>query len=291
MNKKWLIIPILLIALPLFGCSGSVSGKKDTVNRPPVPSAVTPPVTTPEKTGKEDLIILSSPTSGQTIDTPLNIEGSARGNWYFEASFPVELQDANGNLMASTAAQAKGDWMTEDFVPFTATLDFGAPKTEMGFLILKKDNPSGLPENDDQLKVPVKFGPAADTSEIEVFFNSEKLDPEISCTKVFPVKRTVPKTVTIAKTALEELLKGPTEEEKAEKYSTAVNTGVTVNSVTIVNGVAKADFDEQLSFQVGGSCRVGLIRRQIEETLKQFPAVKDVQISINGVSGDTILQP
>lgn len=283
MNKKYLMLTVVLLSLPLFGCSKPVP-----VTPPAAP--VTPPVTQDGPVNKRP-ITLSAPQSGQAIETPLAIEGSARGNWFFEASFPVELQDADGNLIASTAAQAQGDWMTEDFVPFRATLDFSAPKTETGFLVLKKDNPSGLPENDDEFMVPVKFGPSSDTTEIKIFFNSEVLDPEITCVKVFPVIRTVPKTVTVAKTALEELLKGPTEAEKAEKYSSAINTGVTVNSLTIVDGVAKADFNDQLGFQVGGSCRVGAIRAQIEETLKQFPAIKEVQISINGVSGDTILQP
>lgn len=50
------------------------------------------------------------------------------------------------------------------------------------------------------------------------------------------------------------------------------------------------DFDERLEFQVGGSCRVAAISAQIRETLKQFPQVKEVIISINGRTED-ILQP
>jgi hypothetical protein len=48
--------------------------------------------------------------------------------------------------------------MTADFVPFTATLNFTKPSYgNNGFLILKKDNPSGLPEHDDALEIQVKF--------------------------------------------------------------------------------------------------------------------------------------
>jgi len=60
--------------------------------------------------------------------------------------------------------------------------------------------------------------------------------------------------------------------------------------LVIVDGVAQVDFDAQMEYQVGGSCRVGMIVRQIQETLKQFPSVKEVKISINGRSED-ILQP
>ncbi|MEK7614829.1 MAG: Gmad2 immunoglobulin-like domain-containing protein, partial [Patescibacteria group bacterium] len=78
--------------------------------------------------------------------------------WYFEASFPVELQDKNGNVIAQGPAQAQGDWMTDAYVPFEATLTFTKPADgETGTLILRKDNPSGLPEHDDFVKIPVKF--------------------------------------------------------------------------------------------------------------------------------------
>jgi len=60
-------------------------------------------------------------------------------------------------VLGQIPAQAQGDWMTENFVPFAATLDFTTPTTATGSLILEKDNPSGLPENDKQLTIPVKF--------------------------------------------------------------------------------------------------------------------------------------
>jgi len=106
---------------------------------------------------KDDLIWVSAPLPNQTVSSPLVVTGQARGSWYFEASFPVKLYDANGNLVAQAAAQAQGDWMTQDYVPFTVTLTFTHPATTMGTLVLEKDNPSGLPQNANQLEIPVKF--------------------------------------------------------------------------------------------------------------------------------------
>lgn len=106
---------------------------------------------------KWDLITVSSPRPGDIIKSPLTITGQARGNWFFEATFPMQLLDENGQLLGQGIAQAQDKWMTEEFVPFTATLEFKTPMTKKGTLILKKDNPSGLPENDDELMVPVKF--------------------------------------------------------------------------------------------------------------------------------------
>lgn len=95
---------------------------------------------------------------GDAITSPLVITGEARGPWFFEASFPVILTDWDGLIIAEGYAQAEGEWMTETFVPFKSTLTFTKPAYgERGTLILKKDNPSGLPENDAALEITVKF--------------------------------------------------------------------------------------------------------------------------------------
>lgn len=106
---------------------------------------------------KNDLIRLYNPRPNSIISSPLIITGEARGNWYFEADFPVELRDGNDEVIAQGHATAKTDWMTEEFVEFYSELEFNIPDTEYGSLILKKDNPSGLSENDDYLEIPISF--------------------------------------------------------------------------------------------------------------------------------------
>lgn len=104
------------------------------------------------------LITLDSPTEGQTISSPLTITGNARGPWYFEATFPVILTNWDGLIIAEGYATALDDWMTEEFVPFEATLTFEVPDYgDTGALILRKANASGLPENDDALEIGVMF--------------------------------------------------------------------------------------------------------------------------------------
>lgn len=102
-------------------------------------------------------IHVTSLQPNDVVTSPLTITGEARGTWFFEASFPVVLQDANGKVIAAKAATALGDWMTEDFVPFTVTLTFDKPATETGTLILEKDNPSDNPQFANQLTLPVRF--------------------------------------------------------------------------------------------------------------------------------------
>ena len=43
--------------------------------------------------------------------------------------------------------------MTTDFVPFEASLEFTNSKEQAGILVLEKDNPSGLPEYSDEIRV------------------------------------------------------------------------------------------------------------------------------------------
>ena len=125
---------------------------------------------------------------------------------------------------------------------------------------------------------------------VSAYFNNNRLDPKVSCDKVFPVRRRIPQTRAVARAALIELLKGPTPPEKADGYYTNINPGVRVQRLAVKDGVARVDFNETLESQVGGSCRVRAIWAQITQTLKQFPTVKKVIISINGRTED-ILQP
>lgn len=107
---------------------------------------------------KNELIRVVSPVAGAIVTSPLRIEGEARGHWYFEASFPVLLEDTAGTVLAEGPIQAEGEWMTTEFVPFSGELSFEAPTTTTGVLVLKKDNPSGLPEYDDEIRIQVMFG-------------------------------------------------------------------------------------------------------------------------------------
>lgn len=113
---------------------------------------------------KADLIKIENPAPMSVVQNPLIISGQARGNWFFEASAPVSLVDWDGLIIAQGIIRAESDWMTTEFVPFTAELTFVSPYKEgdqdtmkRGALIFKKDNPSGLPENDDSLEIPISF--------------------------------------------------------------------------------------------------------------------------------------
>ncbi len=122
----------------------------------------TPPTPLGNTQDEEPVIMaevkVDHPKPNALVASPLIVTGEARGTWFFEASLPLKLIDGEGNVIAEGPAQAQGEWMTEEFVPFAASLRFiRTPKTDTGTLIVAKDNPSGLPEHDKSIEIPVRF--------------------------------------------------------------------------------------------------------------------------------------
>jgi hypothetical protein len=151
--KKILFFSAVLLLIGA-GCQPSPSTPVSS------PAPVHQPAPAPDPNGPAahaDLIVADSPKPGDLVKSPLTITGKARGTWFFEAAFPVKLIDSHGKVLASGPASAQADWMTTDFVPFKITLDFPLPSTATGTLELHNDNPSGLPEREDQLNIPVVF--------------------------------------------------------------------------------------------------------------------------------------
>jgi len=141
-------------------------------------------------------------------------------------------------------------------------------------------------KNDASFDLPIQL---TETINVILYF-SNQLDEGWNCNEPWPLQRTIAKTDNLPLTALQELLKGPTLEDADRDYFTNINPNVTIQSFKIENATAYVDFDETLEQAVGGSCRVGAIRAQIEKTLLEFPEITQVQLSINGRTED-ILQP
>ncbi len=92
------------------------------------------------------------------IGDPFTLTGEIPGSWSFESQFSVEILDKDGIVIAQNSATLQSDWMTDDFVPFAVTFDYETPVNgKAGSIVLHKDNPSGLSQNDDSIQIPVKF--------------------------------------------------------------------------------------------------------------------------------------
>lgn len=103
-------------------------------------------------------VFITSPLPESIIESPLEISGSAPGYWFFEGDAPVLLTNWDGLIIAEGYITAQGNWMTEGMVEFSGSLQFDIPEYgDNGFLILQRDNPSGLPANDDAVEYQVFF--------------------------------------------------------------------------------------------------------------------------------------
>lgn len=235
---------------------------------------------------KSPNIIVLSPQPNDEVGLPLTIDGEAR---VFENTVNYRLKDQDGTILMENFTTALspdiglyGIFHTSDSYP--------EPKGGSG-IVEVFDYSAKDGSEIDKVTIPVRFK-KTEFSTVKVFFGNSQLDPGAQdCKKVFSVSRRIPKTSSVAREALMELLKGPNSLELEKEYFTSINPGVTIQALTIdAQGTARADFDETLERAVGGSCRVASIRSQITETLKQFPTVKQIIISIDGRTED-ILQP
>lgn len=123
-----------------------------------------------------------------------------------------------------------------------------------------------------------------ETMKIKVFFHNKikANDPDfIECGKVFSVERIIPKTASVARAALMELFKGPSESEKIQGYTSNISTSVILKGLTIKDGVAYVDLNKPLN--QGGSCAVLATWAAFGNTLKQFPSISEIKIFVNGV--------
>lgn len=122
--------------------------------------------------------------------------------------------------------------------------------------------------------------------------------------QVVPHQQRIVRTAGVGAAALQALLWGPPQTQIG--FTTAIPTPeevlsfpgrepdwgarVTLRRLTIADGVATADFSQELRAYGGGSARVLAIREQITQTLLQFPTVNQVRIAIEGQT-EGVLEP
>lgn len=106
---------------------------------------------------KDVTIKLFTPTNGAKISSPLTVVGMVPGSWTQEANFTVKLKNSKGDIVAQSAAQLHGDWMTENLRPFTSMLTYATAESGQGTLILQAANPSGQADKDDSVTIPVEL--------------------------------------------------------------------------------------------------------------------------------------
>ena len=147
-----IVLAVALFVLPTPAAAPTVSPEET------VPTSTKPVKETPVPPGPAPLhtkVSVTSPKAGSTVSKTFVVAGSAPGNWFFEASFPIQVRDKDNNKIGQGIAQAQGEWMATDQVTFTSNITLNSNYSGPATLVLMRDNPSGLPENEDALEVPI----------------------------------------------------------------------------------------------------------------------------------------
>ena len=138
----------------------------------------------------------------------------------------------------------------------------------------------------------VGAGQANDQTAIKIYLSDANDNPNFEdCGKVRAVTRKIQKTKAVAKAALDELVKGATEAEKARNLSSifSLETKSIIKSVNIKKGTAYVNLDDWIIENLGAattSCGAFTFVTPIEKTLRQFPAVKRIFFAIEGSPKD-----
>lgn len=110
----------------------------------------------------ESTASVSNLSANQRISSPFTLRGMAEG-WFFEGSFTVKVFDTIGGTQIGTGfamvPPGAGSWMDPGSLPFEAQVYFVSNELSEGVLVLEKANPSGLPEHDESITIPVRFIP------------------------------------------------------------------------------------------------------------------------------------
>ncbi len=146
--KQQRIIAALVIIIALLIVVGVIGSRKTNVQET-LPS--------PLPTQVKDEVTVSSPKAEAVVTSPLLVQGIAAGNWFFEASLRISVEDANGKTIGQTSGKATGEWMTTNPTPFKGTVAFTKPATATGKLVIQNDNPSDNPAFDKRFEVPIRF--------------------------------------------------------------------------------------------------------------------------------------
>jgi len=230
-----------------------------------------------------------SPEDDSALGLPLVIEGEV--SMASGASLQYRLRELDGYaLREDEVALPRGG--SGQYVSFLVSASYPAPMGTGGVLEVFSVSGSKTKRVEENLvTIPVTFAPV-EAMELKVFFGNGERNPQaLACDVSYPVPRRIAlATDDLPRTVLQELLRGPTIIERGQKFFTSIPKGVTVRSLTMEGETLTVDFSPELTEGVAGSCRVSAIRSQIERTLKQFPSMKEVVISVDGRSDD-VLQP
>src|SRR3989344_7788459 len=97
---------ILFLTVVVIGLSWVLFAVPAPVEAPT--ATTTPPIATSTQP-LSARVVVTSPKPNAEVGKIFVVSGSAPGPWFFEASFPIKIVDADKNFIGSGIAQAQGE--------------------------------------------------------------------------------------------------------------------------------------------------------------------------------------
>lgn len=227
-----------------------------------------------EKITGQSILVLS-PQEQAVVTSPLIVEGFASGaknalQWKIIDKNQVQA-DEGVELILAQEEGSFGPFRLEIFVPVLGEKEFTLELSVFA-------NNEAIQETS---QIPLRLL-STDFSDFFIYVSDSSKNTTGSCKSVFPLERRTAQTSALFRASLQELFKGPSQEEQQHGSYTNLPKEAFLNSFVISKGIATVDIFYSKSKESLPSCQKDGLRSQIIDTLFQFEEIDDVVILMNG---------
>jgi hypothetical protein len=220
-------------------------------------------------------IEIEEPAAMATIASPVELRGRSTA---FEANVAVEVrQDAEPAVLGTGFVMGGANG---EMGPFAGSVRFDPPSTSHGALVLATRSMEDGSTWEASV-VRVRFATPAATTTVDVFFHGADA---VSGVTAYP--RAVPSGGGVLRAALEELLAGPSDQERASGATSwfSEDTAGLLVDVALRDGLATVDLGDLPSVIPNASTSAGsmILLEELDATVFQFRTVDAVVYRLDG---------
>lgn len=102
-------------------------------------------------------IRVTTPNSGSTVKSEMEVEGVAKTSWFAQGIASGDVRNEKNEKVGAFTVRTQSTSKDNSFVAFTGRIIYSDPETKTGYIIFNKANPSGDVSKNASLWVPVRF--------------------------------------------------------------------------------------------------------------------------------------
>lgn len=219
--------------------------------------------------------VIASPIPNSPINLNSNIKGSAKygsGYFYYKVvNRRTQSVYGDGKLKLDKKTGAYSDFSLS--VGLNGALDL----LDQDAIDISFSDSSNILSAKNKMTVSYIYNGGL-SSKIKIYISSGKSD----CGSVVPVERLVNAARSPIRSSVEEVIKGPSDTEKSRGYFSPISNLSSIRSLDLRSSVLYLDFTKNILESLVNPCDIATARAEIFQTVKQFPDIKTVVISVDG---------